>query len=155
MLESFFYALIPMYDTYGQNVTKVLLPDGSFKIYPFPIKTYTRKLLYELHVDPQALAFWTSDHLGYKIHTPLVVDPDFLLIPAKLRHSISKQDGCFGYIYTEAIKTIEDSYVLFTNGISLVTLSKEKYLLRKQKEAHLLSVPFAEHHKRYSFLRQR
>ena len=106
-----FAALIPFYDVYGQNSTCVILKDGSKEYFSCSIKNYIHKMLYELHLDPKAVNFWTYKILGTKLNTPIIIDDSFILLPAKFRQSVGKQDGCFGYVNHTCIIAVQDNSI--------------------------------------------
>ncbi|MDF2614087.1 MAG: hypothetical protein K0S71_1873 [Clostridia bacterium] len=147
-----FAALIPFYDNYGQNSTCVLLQDGSREYFNCSIKAYIHRMLYELHLDPRAVNFWTSKILGTKLNTPLIIDDSLVLIPIKFRKSVGKQDGCFGYVNNECIEKLDDTRITLAGGEVLPSLSQKSYILKKQKDAALLSYAYTDYKKQYEFM---
>lgn len=152
MLYTQIVALIPFYDHYGQNSTCILFQDGSKEYATCSIKNYITTMYYKLHLDPRAVRFWTSQIIGAKINTPLVIDDQLILLPVKLRKGIGKQDGCFGYINNRVISEARDNEILFTNGHVLPTLSSKSYIHKKQTDAKLLSYAYVDYKKQYEFM---
>lgn len=143
------HAIIPYYDAYGQNSTCILFQDGSKEYEACSIKNYINRLFYNLHLDPRAVRFWTSQVISTKLNTPLIITEDFILIPIKFRKSIGKQDGCFGYATYQAIESVNNYELHFKNGTSLSMLSPKTYVQKKQVDAKLLSYAYLEYKKRY------
>ncbi|PHV70186.1 hypothetical protein CS063_11960 [Sporanaerobium hydrogeniformans] len=152
MLYLHFVALIPFYDERGQNSTCVLFKDGSKEYFSCSIKAYITKLLYQLHLDPRAIRFWTSQVLGAKLNTPLIIDETHILLPVKFRKPVTKQDGCFGYVNNVFIQTLEDYCLTLSTGQTLAHLSTKSYLLKKQKDAAFLSYAYTDYKKQYEFM---
>ncbi len=152
MIYSNIAALIPFYDTNGQNSTKILLKDGSKQYAPSHIKVYISRMLYTLHLDPKALKHWTHEITGEKLNTPIVIDEHLIFIPVKLRKSIGKQDGSFGYVNILALTSIDDYQLTLTNNLTLTTLSTKSYITRKQTTAKLLSYSYVAYKKQYEFM---
>lgn len=147
-----FAALIPFYDDYGQNSTCILYKDGSKEYFGCPVKSYIQKLLYELHLDPKAVSFWTTKTIGTKLNSPITIDDSLILIPVKFRKSVGKQDGCFGYVCNDCIKEPHDFSITLTNDEVLPTLSPQSYIQKKQKDAALLSYVYTDYKKQYEFM---
>lgn len=145
-------ALIPFYDDYGQNSTRILLKDGSVETANCSIKNYIYRMLYALHLDPKAVRFWTTQMIGSKINAPLVIDDTLVLLPVKFRKGVGKQDGCFGYINNQFISEFQNNEVILASGISLPTLSPKSYILKKQNDAKLLSYSYVDYKKQYEFM---
>jgi len=152
MLPIQFAALIPFYDTYGQNSTCLILKDGSREYFGFSIKTYIRNMFYDLHLDPKALNFWTYKILGTKLNTPVIIDDSLILLPVKFRKSVGKQDGCFGYVTNSCITDIEDNQITLSHNEVLPSLSQKSYILKKQKDAKLLKYSYTDYKKQYEFM---
>lgn len=144
--------LIPFYSSDGENSTCILLNDGS-KIYKAcSIKKYIHHLLYKLHLDPKAVKHWTYEVIGTKLNTPIIIDNEFIFLPVKLRKSVGKQDGCFGYINIKDIKSFDDYSLLLCTGEILPTLSPKSYIQKKQHDAKLLSYAYLDYKKQYEFM---
>ncbi len=147
-----FAALIPFYDTYGQNATCILLKDGSKEYFNGSIKAYMHAMLYELHLDPKAVNFWTSKIIGTKLNTPLIIDESMILLPVKFRKSVGKQDGCFGYVNYHCVECVQDHQLTLSNGEILPNLSRKSYIAKKQKDAKLLGYAYIDYKKQYEFM---
>ena len=152
MIYSNIAALIPFYDTNGQNSTQILLKDGSKEFASCNIKTYIYRMLYTLHLDPKALKHWTYEITGQKLNTPIVIDEHLIFIPVKLRKGIGKQDGSFGYVNTLALTSIDDYQITLTNNLTLTTLSPKSYISTKCTTAKLLSYSYVAYKKQYEFM---
>ncbi len=152
MLYLDFAALIPFYDDRGQNSTCVLFKDGSKEYFSCSVKNYMTTLLYELHLDPHSLRFWTSQIIGTKLNIPFTIDEHHIFLPVKFRKPVTKQDGCFGYVSRDLIAHVEDGLLTFTTGLTLQHLSKKSYLNKKQKDAALLSYAYTDFKKQYEFM---
>lgn len=145
-------ALIPFYSTEGENSTCILLNDGS-KIYKScSVKKYIHYMLYQLHLDPRAVAHWTYEVIGNKLNTPITINNDIIFLPVKLRRSVGKQDGCFGYINHKSLISYDNNTITLCNGDSLLTLSSKTYIQKKQYDAKLLSYAYLDHKKQYEFM---
>lgn len=59
-------ALIPFYDPYGQNSTCILLADGQKEYAACSIRNYIARMLYTLHLDPNAVRHWTYGIIGIR-----------------------------------------------------------------------------------------
>ncbi len=145
-------ALIPFYDTNGENSTCILYSDGSKDYKPCSTKRYIHQMLYTLHLDPNALKHWTYNIIGTKLNTPIIIDNSLIFLPVKLRKGIGKQDGCFGYINHSFISSFEDNLVTLCNGETLLTLSPKAYIQKKQLDAKLLSYAYIDYKKQYEFM---
>jgi hypothetical protein len=154
MIYTHFFALIPFYDPYGQNATRVILSDGTHEQLTCSVKTYIHNMLYAFHLDPKAIKFWTNSVIGTKINTPLVIDETFILLPVKFRHGVSKQDGCFGYVSLEAIKSYGDNSITLSTGEVLPTLTRKSYMEKKKIDASLLSYKYIDYKKQFEFMRK-
>lgn len=144
--------LIPYYDDYGQNSTCILFQDGSRDYRSYSVKHFIYCMFYQLHLDPNAVRFWTSQILGTKLNTPLIVDESLIFIPVKFRKSIGKQDGCFAYINSQSISSCGDYKILLTSGETIDILSPKSYVLKKQNDARLLSYAYMDYKKQYEFM---
>lgn len=145
-------AIIPFYSTEGENSTCILLNDGS-KIYkPCSVKKYIHYMLYEFHLDPRAVAHWTHEVIGTKLNTPITISNNIIFLPVKIRKSVGKQDGCFGYVNNKSITSYDNHSINLCNGESLPTLSPKTYIQKKQYDAKLLSYAYMEHKKQYEFM---
>ena len=109
-------------------------------------------MLYELHLDPKALNFWTYKILGTKLNTPVIIDDSLILLPVKFRKSVGKQDGCFGYVTNSCITDIEDNQITLSHNEVLPSLSQKSYILKKQKDAKLLKYSYTDYKKQYEFM---
>ena len=147
-----FAAIVPFYDDYGQNSTCAILKDGSREYFRCSIKAYINSMLYELHLDPKAVNFWTYKILGTKLNTPVIIDDSLVLIPVKFRRAVGKQDGCFGYVNQNFIKEADDLNLTLSSGEILPNLSQKSYILKKQKDAALLSYAYTDYKKQYEFM---
>ena len=152
MFYSNIAALIPFYDTYGQNSTCILFKDGSKEYASCSIKTYIYRMLYTLHLDPKAIRHWTYQVIGSKLNTPMVIDDHLIFLPVKLRKSVGKQDGCFGYVNNSAIINVEDNQITLINDLLLPTLSPKSYILGKQNAAKLLGYAYVDYKKQFEFM---
>ena len=145
-------ALIPFYDTNGENSTCILFSDGSKSYKNCSIKKYMHYMLYSLHLDPQAVKHWTYKTIGTKLNTPIIIDDSLIFLPVKLRKSVGKQDGCFGYINTKHLQACENNQITLCNGEILPTLSPKSYILKKQTDAKLLSYAYVDYKKQFEFM---
>ena len=145
-------ALIPFYDTNGENSTCILFHDGSKSYKHCSIKKYIHTMLYSLHLDPQAVKHWTYKTIGTKLNTPIIIDDTLIFLPVKLRKSVGKQDGCFGYINTKHLQACENNQITLCNGEILPTLSPKSYILKKQTDAKLLSYAYVDYKKQFEFM---
>ena len=152
MIAQTVQAIIPYYTSYGENATAVVYSDGSVDTLPTPIRSYLRRLLYEVHLDPKALQYWTSTIIGAKLNTPLTISEDIIFIPVKMRHAIGKSDGCFGYVLSKSITHIADHSLTLGDHTTLPTLSSRSFINKKQRDARLLRYAYIEHRKNYSFM---
>lgn len=145
-------AIVPFYDTYGQNSTSILLQDGTEEYASRPVKQYVAQMLFKLHLDPKALKFWNTSVLGTKLNTPLIIDENYILLPVKFRKSVAKADGCFGYVCASAITKVEDHKLTLSNGQTLTTYSPKSYIIKKQTDAKLLRYAYVDYKKQYEFM---
>ena len=145
-------ALIPFYSSNGENSTCILLNDGSRIYKQCSIKKYMHHMLYSLHLDPNAVKHWTSEVIGTKLNTPIIIDNDIIFLPVKLRKSIGKQDGCFGYINNKDILSYDNNSIILCSGEALSTLSPKSYILKKQHDAKLLRYAYLDYKKQYEFM---
>ncbi len=152
MLYSNIVALIPFYDTYGQNSTCILFKDGSKEYASCSIKTYIYRMLYTLHLDPKAIRHWTYQVIGSKLNTPVVIDNNLIFLPVKLRKGVGKQDGCFGYVNNNFIVAADDHHLTLINSQTLATLSPKSYILKKQNDAKLLGYAYVDYRKQFEFM---
>ena len=109
-------------------------------------------MLYSLHLDPQAVKHWTYKTIGTKLNTPIIIDDSLIFLPVKLRKSVGKQDGCFGYINTKHLQACENNQITLCNGEILPTLSPKSYILKKQTDAKLLSYAYVDYKKQFEFM---
>lgn len=152
MIYTRFLAVIPFYNEYGQNATCVLFKDGSREYLNCSIKNYIHTMFSKLHLDPKALSFWTYGILGYKLNAPLIIDEDTVLIPIKFRKSISKHDGCFGYVHQRFIKDVQDYSLTLSTEEVLDTLTLASYVAKKQKDATFLTYAYLDYKKQFEFM---
>lgn len=145
-------ALIPFYNANGENSTCILLKDGSRIYKQCSIKKYIQHMLYSLHLDPNAVKHWTSKVIGSKLNTPIIVDNDIIFLPVKLRKSIGKHDGCFGYVNHLDILSYDNHSIILCNGETLPTLSSKSYLQKKEHDAKLLRYAYLDYKKQYEFM---
>ena len=145
-------AIIPFYSNEGANSTCILLREGSKIHKTCSGKKYLHYMLYEFHLDPRAVAHWTYEVIGSKLNTPLTISNDIIFLPVKMRPTVSKQDGCFGYVNNAFISSYDDKIIHLCNGETLSTLSPKTYLQKKQYDAKLLSYAYMDHKKQYEFM---
>ena len=146
------HAIIPFYSDYGENGTYVLLADGTKEIFNMPIRSYIHHMLYEAHLDPKALQYWSYKIIGNKLNNPLILGEDLIFIPVKIRRPIGRADGSFGYILLKSIAAFDDHTLVLSNHIELQTLSSKNYILKKQRDATLLRYAYLDHRKTYAFM---
>ena len=152
MFYSNIVALIPFYDTYGQNSTCILFEDGSEEYASCSIKTYLSRMLYTFHLDPKALKHWTHQVIGSKLNTPVIIDNNLIFLPVKLRKSVGTQDGCFGFVNNRFIIAACDYQLTLVNDYLLPTLSPKSYIIKKQTDAKLLSYAYVDYKKQFEFM---
>lgn len=152
MFYSHIVALIPFYDQYGQNSTCILFKDGSKEYAPYSIKAYLCRMLYTFHLDPKAVKHWTHQVIGTKLNTPIIIDNRLIFLPVKLRKSVGKQDGCFGYVNNHFIIDVADYQLTLINDQILPTLSPKSYILKKQTDAKLLGYAYVDYKKQFEFM---
>ena len=138
-------ALIPYYDKYGQNCTCVILRDKTRSYYHFPIKKFIKDMFYESHLDLNAIKNWSIKILGTKYNNPLILHKEVIFIPVKLRQSIGKGDGCYGYIHLNALADVQDYIIFLTNDMPIPTLSSKAYVLQKKAQGLLLKYTYPSH----------
>lgn len=103
-------------------------------------------MFYQVCLDPVAVRHYSSRILHAKGNLPLILSPDYIFIPVKMRRPIGRQDGAFGYIRVDAIQSYEKGLVTLTSGQTLTTYSSDSYIAHKLKDAKLLRYAYAEHH---------
>lgn len=136
------FAIIPYYDHYGQNCTCIILRDQSRKLFSFSIKQFLQKMFFQLHLDFKAIKIWTTNVLGTKYNNPIIVNASLVFIPVKIRQTIGKQDGCFGYINLKALASIQDYNLFLINNMPIPILSTKAYVLQKQAHGNLLAYTY-------------
>lgn len=146
-------AIIPFYDTQGANMTYTISENGTVETHPFTAKKFLDNLFSELCLDPKMLRHWSSRILHSKTQMPIIFMIDQVFIPVKIRTSIGKHDGCFGYILTAAITSYTDYEITLSNGQVLETLSSASYISAKLRDAKLLSYAYDEQKSSYDFMR--
>lgn len=146
------YAIIPYYTRLGENATYLILADGTIEHLTCSIHTYIRHMLYNAHLDPRALRYWTHKVTGQKLNTPLILNDQLIYIPIKMRHAIGKTDGCFGYILSSAITSFDDATLTLQNDTILTTSASKNYLIKKQKDAMLLKYAYLDHRKQFDYM---
>lgn len=109
-------------------------------------------MLYSLHLDPNAVKHWTYEIIGTKLNTPIIIDNDLIFLPVKLRKSVGKQDGCFGYVNSHEVANYDDNLITLCNGEKLPTLSPKSYMIKKQHDAKLLRYAYLDYKKQYEFM---
>ena len=137
-------AIVPFYDPYGHNMTYTLLADGTQSTYCFSIKNYIYHMFYQVCLDPVAVRHYSSRILHAKGNLPLLLSPDYIFIPVKMRRPIGRQDGAFGYVRVDAIQSYENGIITLTSGKTLTTYSSDTYIAHKLKDAKLLRYAYSE-----------
>lgn len=146
------HAIIPYYSACGENATYIILSDGTKETFHIPIRSYMKRMLYDAHLDPKALQYWTHKVIGTKLNTPITLNENLIFIPVKMRHAIGKSDGCFGYVLNSSITSYGNCQLCIGNHTQLTTLSPKSYIDKKQRDARLLRYAYLEHRKNYSFM---
>lgn len=142
-------AFLPTYSPLGEDVTRVLLHDGTWDTLDFPIKDYILKMLYQSHRDPRYLQHWTYTHIGCKLNTPLTLTDTLIFIPIKVRQALGKHHSCYGYVLHDAITAYEDYQLTLAHHTTLPYLSKKTYLTKKLRDASLLCYAYKAQRKAY------
>lgn len=145
-------ALIPFYDTNGENSTCIIFMDGSRECTPCSVKKFMRSMLYDFHLDPHALRHWTFRMIGTKLNTPIIINDNLIFLPVKLRKGVGKQDGCFGYVRHDHIRSFANKEVTLSSGEMLATLSPKAYLTKKHLDANMLRFSYREFKKKTEFM---
>lgn len=144
--------LIPIYLENGQNGVMILLKDGTTLTYPIPLKKSLRTFLFSLHLDINAIRYWTHQTIGVKNNTPITISDNLILIPIKMRHPVAKQDGCFAYLNKDHILSYDDYTITLCNNKVLPTLSNKNYVQHKLSHASHLYYAYREQRKPHEFM---
>lgn len=135
-------AIVPYYDGCGQNCTYVILKDGSRMDHKMPIKSFIRKMFYELHIDMDARTKWGSGVLRHDFGNPILISDQLVLVPVRLRKPVGAKDGCFGYVSLRAIKEVGDYNLSLACGQRVSTLSKTGYVTGKMRDGEHLAYAY-------------
>ena len=103
-----------------------------------------RSIFYDFHLDPKTVRQWTFEKIGYKLNTPMVINEHLIFIPVKFRKGVGKQDGCYGYLGYNYIRSVQDQGVYLSTGDFLPNLSAVAYVSRKQQAASILRLCYLE-----------
>ncbi len=142
----------PIYGADGGNYTQVIHQDGSTAIFQIPTKTYLSHIYQQTHLDPKSLQYWTQKIIGTTLNTPITLNEHFVFIPIKVRHTVGKSDGCFGYFHTGSLTHFDDYTITLATDFTLTTLSRKVYLTKKLRDAKLLAYAYLDERKHYEFM---
>ncbi len=135
--------LIPFYDEYGGNSTRILLEKGKELVIERRTKTVVKDIARIFAVDLAAMKERCGPYVGRKTSTPLPLRPDFILLPVKMRVPSAKDQGAWGYLVLQKIEACEkwaegQSQVIFCDGTKIRCLQKVSSIRLIMAQAQML-----------------
>ncbi|MGZ4031712.1 MAG: hypothetical protein ACXVP5_09125 [Tumebacillaceae bacterium] len=98
--------LLPVYVEGGGDMTKVVLRAGTSWLDPRPVPAVLRQIARYFGVDLTAVRERYGDILGRKLHVPIPLAPQLVLMPLKMRTPRIQKDGTTGYIATDVVQRV-------------------------------------------------
>lgn len=142
LIQKGIYALLPAYVPAEGNATKIITADGNTYIDNRVVKTVLKALCryYAVHVEHCREKYGKLIH--QRLHVPLPIHRDLLLIPMKVRKPMFRKDGACGYINLYAIDKIKEKgdYSIFVlkNGIEVECLQRLRTVHQHINHARLV-----------------
>ncbi|MEG0014894.1 MAG: competence protein ComK [Cellulosilyticaceae bacterium] len=131
-------AIIPIYDSNGNNCTRLILDNGTEELIDMPISRFIDEMYATFHTSYSANAKWASSYLLEKNTPPLLFDAHHVFLRCQTRSHVTKGDGCYGYISLFAVDKIESTTLFLSNGAQISTCSTFKQLTKYFQQATLL-----------------
>ncbi len=137
-------AILPAYLPDGSNGTAITYADGTVEFASNRLSWVLDNLLGHLRTSSTILTAQSRLFLGDKARrVPLVLCPDFALVPVKGREAIGVNDIVTGYIVQSKVNHIfrhtEGSLVIFKSGVELTVYDQPQTLRQNiQKTAELV-----------------
>lgn len=93
----------PYYDENGGNCTRILLDDGRELSYVRKTKSILKGLAEIFAVDLISLRRRYGSIVGKKNCVPLPFHAEFVMVPLKVRKTLSKDQGALGYVVLDKV----------------------------------------------------
>lgn len=135
-------AIIPIYDSHGQNCTKLVSIKGQERTEAFRVRTVMARIFDYYCMNGEAYRKKMHRILGKK-QVPVKFGPDQIYIYVKLRQPIGRDDGAFGWVnYCEIDQVLPKAeglaHLRLASGYDLPTLESPEALERKLRLAQLV-----------------
>lgn len=137
-------AILPAYLPDGTNGTAITYTDGTVQLAQNRLRWVLDNLLGHLKSSSTILTAQSRRLLGSKARrVPLVLNPDFTLVPVKGREAIGEYDSVTGYLVHSQVNYIFNaaggSRVLFKSGAEVTVYDQPDTLRRNMQKAYELS----------------
>ncbi len=134
-------AVVPYYSPHGDS-TQLFLTNGEIMTLPLKTATIVRRLAYRQTIDLLALKAKTTKIIQSTIWQPLVLAPDLVLTPLKMRKPKISGDATGGYINFQHILAVNAlpnaTQLQLTGDHSILCLWKLSTVQSHLQEAQLL-----------------
>ena len=97
----------PVTTEQGGNDTELWLRDGRKICVPKKTKTVLKDLAQVFAKDISLVKRQAGQVLGYKRDLPLLLTPELILIPVKVREASFKDQGTVGYCFYRGVETVQ------------------------------------------------
>ncbi|MCX7569521.1 hypothetical protein OS242_06065 [Tumebacillus sp. DT12] len=87
-------------------MTEVLLVNGETGLDPRPVPVVLKGIARYFGVDLTAVRERYGDILGRRLHVPLPLAPDLVLVPVKMRQPRVPKDGTTGYVCARYVERV-------------------------------------------------
>lgn len=121
-------AIIPMYIDMKGDGTKILTENKGEHYEVKSIKRVLNHLAKIQQLDLRECKRYYGEKLGYKILMPIPLNKDTILIPAKTRTAVSKNDGAFAYVNLKHIEKIQSD-----NRNGIIILKDKREIITRQR----------------------
>lgn len=123
-IEAGLAGVVPVYEPFHGNVTKVVTVSGDETIVNRTAKSVLRRLARHYGVDIKAVKAKYARSIGHYKGIPLAMAPELILISVKVREPLVRGDGGLAYINLRCIKSFradntQGVNILLKNGITL------------------------------------
>ena len=108
--------LEPVYVEGGGDMTRIVLQGGGSWLDPHPVPVVLKGIARYFGVDLTAIRERYGDILGKRLHVPLPLSGQLVLLPVKMRRPRIAKDGTTGYV---AAHLVEEVRAARTEGCSL------------------------------------
>lgn len=135
-------ALVPCYHKEYGNATEVVFLEEEPIVIPRTITTVLKRLARDCTVDLQAARKKYGEVLGCSRAVPVVLDRQTILLPVKVRKTVSRNDASRGYINFFTIRDVDENSdgtrLTLKNGRSILCFHSIKNINQHMRNCYFI-----------------